>query len=95
MPFEANFFFQNQNFLRVWYNCPKIFIGGDFVERLQKIIARAGVCSRREAEKLILDGRITVDGKIIRELGAKAAPNQKIRVDGKLLTLDTEKIYIW
>ena len=64
------------------------------MERLQKIIARAGICSRREAEKLILDGRITVDGKIIRELGAKAAPNQKIRVDDKLLTLNTEKIYL-
>lgn len=64
------------------------------MERLQKIIARAGICSRREAEKLILAGKVSVDGKIIRELGAKAELNQKIRVDGKLLTLDSEKIYI-
>ena len=64
------------------------------MERLQKIIARAGICSRREAEKLILAGKVSVDGKIIRELGAKAELNQKIRVDGKLLTLDAEKIYI-
>ena len=64
------------------------------MERLQKIIARAGSCSRREAEKLILAGKVSVDGKIIRELGAKAELNQKIRVDGKLLTLDAEKIYI-
>lgn len=71
----------------------KLF-GADNLERLQKIIARAGICSRREAEKLILDGRVSVDGKIIRELGAKAELNQKIRVDGKLLTLDSEKIYI-
>ena len=65
------------------------------LERLQKIIARAGVCSRREAEKLILSGRVTVDGKIITELGAKADTSKnKIRVDGKLLRFDTEKIYI-
>ena len=64
------------------------------MERLQKIIARAGICSRREAEKLILNGRIIVDGKIITELGAKANPNQKICVDGKPIAVRTEKIYI-
>ncbi|MBE8949682.1 MAG: rRNA pseudouridine synthase [Quinella sp. 3Q1] len=64
------------------------------MERLQKIIARAGICSRREAEKIILAGRVTVDGKIIRELGAKADYNQKICVDGKLLTFSAEKIYL-
>ena len=63
-------------------------------ERLQKIIARAGICSRREAEKLISAGKVTVDGKIITELGSKVDSKQKIRVDGKLLTLDTEKIYL-
>ena len=64
------------------------------MERLQKIIARAGICSRREAEKIISEGRVTVDGKIITELGAKANHNQKIRVDGKILRFDTEKIYL-
>ena len=64
------------------------------MERLQKLIAQAGICSRREAEKIILAGRVTVDGKIIRELGAKADTNQKICVDGKPLTFDAEKIYI-
>ena len=64
------------------------------MERLQKLIAQAGICSRREAENLILAGRVTVDGKIITELGAKAESNQKICVDGKPLTFDTEKIYI-
>lgn len=64
------------------------------MERLQKIIARAGICSRRQAERLILSGKVTVDGKIIRELGSKADLNQKICVDGKNLTFDTEKIYI-
>ncbi|MBR6713398.1 MAG: rRNA pseudouridine synthase [Selenomonadaceae bacterium] len=64
------------------------------MERLQKLIARAGICSRREAEKLISAGRVTVDGKIIHELGAKASTNQKICVDGKPLHLGAEKIYL-
>ena len=64
------------------------------MERLQKIIARAGICSRREAEKLILSGRITVDGKIIRELGAKADISQKICLDGKPIAICAEKIYV-
>ena len=64
------------------------------MERLQKIIAQAGFCSRRTAEKLIISGKVSVDGKIITELGAKANSNQKIVVDGKFLTSDAEKIYI-
>ena len=64
------------------------------MERLQKLIARAGICSRREAEKIILSGRVTVDGKIVKELGAKADPSQKICVDGKPLTFSAEKIYL-
>lgn len=64
------------------------------MERLQKIIARAGICSRREAEKIILAGRVTVDGKIVRELGAKADPSQKICVDGKPITICADKIYL-
>ena len=65
------------------------------MERLQKLIARAGVTSRRNAENLILSGKVTVDGKVITELGAKAdAQKNKIRVDGKLLNFNAEKIYI-
>ena len=55
-------------------------------ERLQKIIAAAGVTSRRKAEELITDGRVQVNGQTIVELGAKAdATLDHIRVDGKLL----------
>ena len=55
-------------------------------ERLQKILAAAGVCSRRKAEDLILGGRVQVNGKIVTELGTKAdAARDHIRVDGKLL----------
>ena len=64
------------------------------MERLQKLIARAGICSRREAENLILNGRVTVDGKIVKELGTKADLNQKICVDGKPITICAEKIYL-
>lgn len=54
-------------------------------ERIQKLIARAGVCSRRDAEQLIADGRVTVNGRIA-ELGDRAdAARDHIKVDGKLL----------
>ena len=64
-------------------------------ERLQKILSRAGIASRRAAEQMILDGRISVDGKIITELGMKFDPQlNKISVDGKIITFNEEKIYI-
>ena len=56
------------------------------LERLQKIIAAAGICSRRKAEELITGGRVQVNGQIVTELGTKADPaKDHIRVDGKLL----------
>jgi 23S rRNA pseudouridine2605 synthase len=59
---------------------------GGTQERLQKILAAAGVCSRRKAEELIQAGRVQVNGKVVTELGTKAdAAHDHIRVDGKLL----------
>jgi 23S rRNA pseudouridine2605 synthase len=56
------------------------------LDRLQKILAQAGVASRRKAEELIEQGRVQVNGKVITELGTKAdAGRDHIRVDGKLL----------
>ena len=57
------------------------------LERLQKIIAHAGVASRREAETMIAGGRVTVNGRPVTELGTKADPaRDHIKVDGKLIT---------
>jgi len=65
------------------------------VERLQKIIAAAGIASRRKAEELITAGRVAVNGKVISQLGAKADPERDhIRVDGKLLSAPQQKTYI-
>ena len=56
------------------------------LDRLQKILAQAGVASRRKAEELIEQGRVQVNGKTVTELGTKAdAARDHIRVDGKLL----------
>ena len=57
-------------------------------ERLQKIIAQAGLASRRSAEKMILQGRVKVNGMIVTELGRKADPEKdKIEVDGRRIKL--------
>ena len=65
------------------------------IERLQKIIAAAGIASRRKAEELITSGRVQVNGKMVTELGTKADSEQDhIRVDGKLLRGPERHTYI-
>jgi 23S rRNA pseudouridine2605 synthase len=64
-------------------------------ERLQKIIAAAGIASRRKAEELISSGRVAVNGRTVTELGTKADPEQDhIRVDGKLLHGPERQVYL-
>jgi 23S rRNA pseudouridine2605 synthase len=58
-------------------------------ERLQKILARAGVASRRKAEELILAGRVRVDGEVVTELGTRADPrSSRVELDGKKLVAE-------
>jgi pseudouridine synthase len=67
-------------------------------QRLQKLIAAAGVASRRHAEELIAAGRVTVNGEVIKELGTKADPEKDhIKVNGKLINpqlQSREKVYV-
>ena len=64
-------------------------------ERLQKIISRAGVASRRHAEQLIISGQVKVNGKTIRELGSKAdTESDKIEVSGKKIAAEERKVYL-
>ncbi len=65
------------------------------VERLQKILSRAGVASRRKAEQLIVEGRVTVNGKTVTELGSKAdLMRDHIKVDGTLLHAPKHSVYL-
>lgn len=64
-------------------------------ERLQKILARSGVGSRRKSEDMIKNGRVAVDGAIVREMGVRLDPDKHtITLDGKAVCLEKEKIYI-
>lgn len=56
------------------------------VERLQKVLAQSNVASRRKSEEIILQGRVKVNGEIIKELGFKVSKDDQIEVDGKLIS---------
>jgi 23S rRNA pseudouridine2605 synthase len=63
-------------------------------ERLQKILAHAGVASRRKCEVLIEEGRVTVNGRVVRELGSKAdLAEDVIQVDGQTVREEQDKVY--
>jgi len=62
--------------------------------RLQAFLAHCGVASRRASEQIILDGRVSVNGNIITELGTKVSNNDEICVDGKKISLEERKLYI-
>ncbi len=64
-------------------------------ERLQKLIAAAGFCSRRGAETLIVQGRVSVNGKVVTQLGAKAdTEHDSIKVDGRPVRQPQSRLYI-
>jgi len=63
--------------------------------RLQKVLSQAGIASRRVAERMILDGRVEVDGQIVTELGTRVHPErQVVRVDGTRVLVDEDLVYL-
>jgi 23S rRNA pseudouridine2605 synthase len=62
--------------------------------RLQKYIAKSGITSRRKAEELILKGQVTVNGKLVNNLGTKVKSKDLVKVDGKLIKIKKDNIYI-
>ena len=63
------------------------------MERLQKIIALSGYCSRRKAEELIINGKVKVNGNIIKEMGYKANGSDFIEVEGNPINTVEDKVY--
>jgi len=64
------------------------------MERLQKVIANAGVCSRRKAEELIIQGKVKVNGEVVTTLGTSVSEKDKIYVEGKLLKSESKAYYV-
>lgn len=64
-------------------------------ERLQKVIAQAGVASRRKAEKLISDGQVKVNGKVVKELGTKVNGDDEIEVNGVPIEKESLHTYLF
>lgn len=68
---------------------------GGAAVRLQKVLAQAGVASRRAAEQLIRDGRVTLDGAVVAELGVKVDPARaKVCVDGRPVEVEEARVYV-
>ncbi len=64
------------------------------MERLQKVIASAGVTSRRKAEELIKEGKVKVNGKVVTELGTKVNTTDEIFVNDKLISIEDKEYYL-
>lgn len=63
----------------------------DGLVRLNKYIANAGICSRREADKIIVSGAVTVNGEVVTELGTKVSPTDVVRYGGQKLKSERKK----
>lgn len=64
------------------------------MERIQKVIANSGYCSRREAEKLIIAKRVSVNGNVVTELGTKVSSKDEILIDGVKISKDAKEYYL-
>jgi 23S rRNA pseudouridine2605 synthase len=66
------------------------------MERLQKVLAHAGIASRRRAEQIILEGRVQVNGVVVRQLGIKVNPaKDRITVDGKAINTEKKRTFLF
>src|SRR5262245_5636169 len=77
--------------------CPRssIHYTNGMQERLQKILAHAGVASRRKAEAIIQEGRVSVNGRVVAELGTRVDPSADvIKVDGKRIRMESRHVYV-
>ena len=64
------------------------------MERLQKVIAQAGIASRRKAEELITEGKVKVNGKVVTELGTKVSEKDQIEVENNLIEKEIKEYYL-
>ena len=64
------------------------------MERLQKVIASSGYCSRRKAEELIGKGLVTVNGETVREMGVRVGPKDEILVEGNAISKEAKEYYL-
>ena len=64
------------------------------MERLQKIIAQAGITSRRKAEELIIQGKVKVNGEIVTELGTKVSEKDRIEVNNQIIEKEQKEYYL-
>ncbi len=63
-------------------------------ERLQKVIAEAGIASRRKAENLILEGKVKVNGEVVKVLGTKVKESDEVAVEGKVISREDKEYYL-
>lgn len=63
-------------------------------ERLQKVIAEAGIASRRKAENLIIEGKVSINGEVVKVLGTKVKQGDEVMVDGKAITREDKEYYL-
>ncbi len=64
------------------------------MERINKYIASCGICSRRKADELISQGKVEINGQVVTDMGHKVDTNDIVKINGKLITKEEEKVYI-
>ena len=76
------------------YNMNKIKKGEYNMERLNKYIASCGICLRRKADELISKGKVTINDKVVKNMGRQVNIEDIVKIDGKIITKEEKKVYI-